>query len=254
MASKFKCAVFDLDGVITDSAHVHMAAWKGMFDAYLKKWSAKKGVPFQEFTSQDYLTYVDGKPRYQGAKCFFDVRGVTDQDLPMGDPSDPAGKETVCGLSNTKNDLYQQFLERDGATVFQSSVDFIRELKRRGIRVGVASSSKNTLLVLQKAKLEDLFETRVCGIVSAELGLKGKPDPDIFVVAAKNLGFEPHETLMVEDAISGITAGARGHFGFVLGIARHIAAAELLACGAHRVVNDLAEISVDEVYAWFDKN
>ena len=252
MASKFKCAIFDLDGVITDSAHVHMAAWKAMFDEYLVRWSGSRGVPFREFTEKDYLAYVDGKPRYQGAKCYFDVAGVTD--LPMGDPTDPAGKETVCGLSNTKNDLYQKFLERDGATVFQSSVDFIRELKRRGIRVGVASSSKNTLLVLQKAKLEDLFETRVCGIVSAELGLKGKPDPDIFVVAAKQLGFEPHETLMVEDAISGITAGARGKFGFVLGIARHISAQELLACGAHRVVNDLAEISVDEVFAWFDRS
>jgi beta-phosphoglucomutase family hydrolase len=247
--SSFKCAVFDLDGVITDSAHVHMAAWKAMFDDYLKVWSEQQGIPFAEFTEHDYLEYVDGKPRYKGAKSFFDSRGV---ELEMGDPSDTPDKVTVCGLSNRKNALYQEFLAQDGATVFPASVEFIRELKRRGIRVGVASSSKNTQLVLQKAGLEDLFETRVCGVVSAELGLSGKPDPDIFVVAAKNLGCVPSETLMVEDAISGVTAGLRGNFGMVLGIARHIAGEQLAACGADRVITDLGEISVDEVFEWFN--
>ena len=132
--SSFKCAVFDLDGVITDSAHVHMAAWKSMFDDYLKVWSEQQGIPFAEFTEHDYLEYVDGKPRYKGAKSFFDSRGV---ELDMGDPSDTPDMVTVCGLSNQKNALYQEFLARDGATVFPASVEFIRELKRRGIRVGV---------------------------------------------------------------------------------------------------------------------
>jgi len=250
-SSSFKCAVFDLDGVITDSAHVHSAAWKEMFDAYLKRRAAERGETFREFTDEDYLTYVDGKPRYKGAKSFFDSRGITD--LEMGDPTDTPDQLTICGLGNTKNALYQQILERDGATVFETSVAFIKELKRRGIRVGVASSSKNTQLVLKKAGLEDLFETRVCGVVSAELGLSGKPDPDIFVVAAKNLGCLPSETLMVEDAISGVTAGRRGNFGMVLGIARHIAGEELAACGADLVVSDLGEITVDEVQAWFDE-
>ena len=138
MPSALKCAVFDLDGVITDSAHVHSAAWKAMFDEYLQQRAAERGESFREFTDQDYLAYVDGKPRYKGAKSFFDSRGITD--LEMGTPEDPPDKLTICGLGNKKNALYQQLLERDGATVFPSSVRFIQELKRHGIRIGVASS------------------------------------------------------------------------------------------------------------------
>jgi beta-phosphoglucomutase family hydrolase len=249
MASAFKCAIFDLDGVITETARLHSTAWKAMFDDFLRGYYARRGQPFKEFTDHDYLQYVDGKPRYQGVKSFLDSRGV---DLPMGDPEDSVDRETCCGLGNRKNVNFQHIIETEGADVFQTSVDFVRELKRRGIRVGVASSSKNTVLVLKKAKLEDLFETRVRGLVSAELGLKGKPDPDIFVVAAKNLGYEPVETMMVEDAISGVTAGFRGKFGLVLGIARHIPASELKQCGADIVVKDLGEITVDQVFAWFD--
>jgi beta-phosphoglucomutase family hydrolase len=248
-SSSFKCAVLDLDGVVTDSAHVHSAAWKAMFDEYLQQRAAERGEPFREFTDQDYLEYVDGKPRYKGAKSFFDSRGITD--LEMGSPDDPPEMLTICGLGNKKNALYQHFLQRDGATVFQSSVQFIKELKQRGVKVAVASSSKNTQLVLQKAGLEDLFEARVCGVVSAELGLSGKPDPDIFVVAAQRLGCLPSETLMVEDAISGVTAGKRGNFGMVLGVARHTSGEELLARGADRVVSDLSEIGVDEIFEWF---
>ena len=249
MASAFKCAIFDLDGVVTETARLHSMAWKAMFDEFLQGWYQAKGEPFREFTDEDYLLYVDGKPRYQGVKSFLDSRGV---DLPMGDPEDTVDRETCCGLGNRKNVNFQAIIETQGADVFPTSVAFIRELKRRGIRVGVASSSKNTVLVLKKANLEDLFETRVCGLVSAELGLKGKPDPDIFVVAARQLGFEPVDSMMVEDAISGVTAGFRGKFGFVLGIARHIPAEELARVGADRVVKDLGEIKVDEVFAWFD--
>ena len=174
MASAFKCAIFDLDGVVTETARLHSMAWKAMFDQFLQGWYRAKGEPFREFTDEDYLRYVDGKPRYQGVKSFFDSRGV---DIPMGDPEDTVDRETCCGLGNRKNVNFQAIIETQGADVFPTSVAFIRELKRRGIRVGVASSSKNTVLVLKKANLEDLFETRVCGLVSAELGLKGKPDP-----------------------------------------------------------------------------
>lgn len=244
----FKCAVFDLDGVITQSASIHSEAWKTMFDEYLKVWSAEKGVAFVEFTNEDYLEHVDGKPRYQGCKAFFDSRGI---ELPFGDPSDGPAVISICGLGNKKNALYQSILGEKGAEVFPSSVAFVKELKRRGIRIGVASSSANTKMVLEKAKLTDMFETRVCGIVSAELGLKGKPNPDIFVTAAKNLGCEPAETVMFEDAIAGVQAGKAGKFGLVLGIAREISPEQLKANGADLVVKDLAEITVDEVDAWF---
>ncbi len=244
----FKCAVFDLDGVVTQSASIHSEAWKTMFDEYLKVWSAEKGVEFREFTNADYLKFVDGKPRYQGCKSFFESRGV---ELPFGDPSDGPDVISICGLGNKKNVLYTSILGEKGAEVFPTSVEFIRELKRRGIRVGVASSSANTKMVLQKAGLTDLFETRVCGIVSAEMSLKGKPNPDIFVVAAKALGFDPVDTMMVEDAIAGVQAGAAGKFGLVLGIAREIPAAELQQNGADLVVGDLGEITVDQVDEWF---
>lgn len=251
LASAFKCAIFDLDGVVTETAQVHSAAWKVMFDEFLQARATERGEPFVEFTSEDYLTWVDGKPRYKGVNDFLKSRSI---ELEYGDPADPPSKTTVCGLGNRKNDAFQKVLAEEGAVVFQTTVAFIRELKSQGIRVGVASSSKNTPLVLMKAKLEDLFETRVDGNVSAELGLSGKPDPDIFVVAAQNLGFKPGETLMVEDAISGVTAGYRGKFGLVLGIARSVAAEELRKCGADIVVSDMGEITVDDVYAWFARN
>ena len=247
--SQLKGAIFDLDGVITASAHLHSHAWKAMFDEYLGPWSEQNGVPFQEFTNEDYLAYVDGKPRYQGVQSFLESRGI---DLEFGDPEDAPGKTTCCGLGNRKNTQYQRVLETQGAQVFETSVSLVEALKARGIRVGVASSSKNTVRVLEKAGLQSLFETRVCGQVSAELGLKGKPDPDIFVTAAANLGLRPHECLMVEDAISGVTAGRDGNFGLVLGVARHIAGDQLLEHGADLIVSDLGEISVEDLFTWFE--
>ncbi len=244
----FKGAVFDLDGVITDSAHLHSKAWKVMFDEFLEGWTRDKGEPFQEFTENDYLEFVDGKPRYQGVKSFLESRGVS---LPFGEPSDPPDKQTYCGLGNRKNVSYQKQLEQDGAEVFETSVALVRELKARGCRVGVASSSKNTELVLKQAGLEDLFETRVCGVVSEELGLKGKPDPDIFIKAAHNLGLKPHECVMVEDAISGVQAGKSGNFGLVLGVARHLSGEELRGYGADTVVADLGEITIQDLSKWF---
>ncbi len=211
---KFDAVIFDLDGVITKTALVHSAAWKKMFDDYLKDWSEKNNRKFKEFSHEkDYLPYVDGKPRYKGVESFLQSRGI---ELPFGYPDDEPGKETVCGLGNQKNEAFNQVLDRDGVEEYESTVELIHKLKKEGIRVGVASSSKNCKAVLEKAGLIDLIETRVDGVVSAELGLQGKPEADIFTTAADNLGVAYDKAVVVEDAVSGVQAGAKGNFGLVL--------------------------------------
>lgn len=249
---QFKAVIFDLDGVITKTALVHSAAWKKMFDEYLQERAQKLNEPFIEFThTGDYLPYVDGKPRYKGVQSFLESRGIT---LPMGEPTDAAGYNSVCALGNRKNDAFNEVLERDGVEVYQSTVNLIYELRRNNIRVGVASSSKNCEEVLRKAGILNLFETRVDGVVSAEMGLKGKPEPDIFTVAAKNLGVEVYESVVVEDAVSGVQAGNKGNFGLVLGIAREENEQELLANGADWVVKDLEELNgIEGLEDWFTK-
>lgn len=248
---KFKGAIFDLDGVVTKTAHIHAAAWKTMFDEFLKKWSEKENKPFVPFThDNDYIPYVDGKPRYDGVKSFLESREI---ELPYGDKSDGPEKETVCGLGNKKNEIYNEIIKREGAFVFQSTIKLIKEMRKNKTKIGVASSSKNTKLILETSGIEDLFETRVCGIVSEELHLKGKPDPDIFVKAAEFLGLLPHECLMVEDAISGVAAGRNGNFGLVLGVARYGDDEVLKTNGADIVVKDLGEISLADINKWFAK-
>jgi len=245
----FDTVIFDLDGVITRTALVHASAWKAVFDEYLRLREKRDGEPFREFTHEaDYLPYVDGKPRYQGVKSFLESRGVN---IPYGDPSDASDKESVCGIGNRKNDMFREVLKKQGAEIFQSSVDFILSLKQAGIKVGVASSSKNCKYILESAGIEDLFATRVDGVVSAELGLKGKPEGDIFVTAARNLGGVPPKTVVVEDATSGVQAGRNGGFGFVLGIARENNETELMENGADIVVHDLADIDIEQIEKWF---
>ncbi|ASQ90222.1 beta-phosphoglucomutase [Prosthecochloris sp. GSB1] len=244
-----KGVIFDLDGVITGTARIHSLAWESMFNTFLKEYAVANNEPFIAFDPvSDYLNYVDGKPRMQGVQSFLESRDI---ELPFGELDDAAEMPTVCGLGNRKNEVFTKILVEEGPEVFQSSVDFIRELRSRGIRTGVASSSRNCKLILELAKLEDLFETRVDGEVSIEMGLKGKPNPDIFTTAASNLGLHPHDCVVVEDAISGVQAGAGGNFGLVLGIAREIEGVRLKENGADIVVRDLGEITVDEVEAWF---
>ncbi len=248
----FDGVVFDLDGVITKTALVHAAAWKDCFDLYLKKRETQHNEPFKEFTYEgDYLTYVDGKPRYEGVKSFLESRGI---ELPYGDPSDGADLETICGIGNSKNDQFRQVLKTKGAEMYETTVAFIHALKEEGIHVGVASSSKNCRYVLEATELLPLFETRVDGEVSAELGLKGKPDGDIFVTAAKNMGVDPKRAVVVEDASSGVAAGRHGGFGFVLGVARENNMKELLDNGADVVVNDIGETSIAKIDQWFDEH
>ncbi|MBU0765292.1 MAG: beta-phosphoglucomutase family hydrolase [Bacteroidetes bacterium] len=247
--NSFDAVIFDLDGVITKTARVHSAAWKTMFDEFLKNRELKFGEPFREFRhDSDYLAYIDGKPRDKGIESFLESRGIC---LPFGSPEDRPGKETVCGLGNRKNQAFNKVLEKEGVEVFDSSVRLIRELKEKGIRIGVASSSKNCKAVLERAKLTGYFETRVDGEISAHLGLKGKPEPDIFRYACDNLSVSYDRAVIVEDAVSGVVAGAAGNFGLIIGVAREDNKAELKAKGADIVVNDLAEITLETIDNWF---
>lgn len=248
---KFDAVIFDLDGVITRTALVHGTAWKRMFDDFLKKWSEENDSEFREFThADDYLPYVDGKPRYKGVASFLESRGI---ELEFGDPGDDPSKETVCGLGNRKNVMFNKILDEEGVQVYESTVDMIERLKKLGARIGVASSSKNCKPVLEAAGLLDLFETRIDGVVSAELGLHGKPEPDIFTTACDRLGVEYHRSVVVEDAVSGVQAGKNGNFGLVIGVAREDNVNELLVNGGDIVVEDLSEISIDDINGWFDK-
>jgi beta-phosphoglucomutase family hydrolase len=237
--------IFDMDGVITKTAVVHSHAWKNMFDEYLQRRAKEHGEAFREFThAGDYLSYVDGRPRYKGVDAFLKSRGIN---IPFGEPDDEPRKETVCGLGNRKNEFFNKVLEDDGVGLYDSTIKLINELLARGVKVGVATSSKNCILILEKANITHLFETRVDGVVSAELGLNGKPAPDIFTTASDNLGVKYQRAVVVEDAVSGVQAGAKGNFGLVLGVARENNAHELKANGADVVVEDLAEVNADKL-------
>lgn len=236
----FDAVVFDLDGVITKTAATHSAAWKKMFDEYLSGREQEFNEPFRAFTQADYMAYVDGKPRYEGVASFLKSRGI---EIPRGTPDDSSRIETICGLGNRKNELFNRLLKEEGAEVFLSSKMLLLELKEAGVKLGVASSSKNCKAVLESVGLLYLFDARVDGLVSAELKLKGKPEPDIFVKACEVLGANPSDSIVIEDAVSGVQAGSKGGFGLVVGIARENNAAELKENGADIVVSDLEEVN-----------
>jgi beta-phosphoglucomutase family hydrolase len=236
----FSAVIFALDGVITKTAVTHAAAWKKTFDNYLRQREKEFGETFYPFTRKDYLDYVDGKPRYKGVASFLASRGI---EIPWGTPDDDPGEETVCGLGNHKNKAFNELLKKDGVEVYPSTLVLIKELKSAGIKLGVASSSKNCKAVLEAVDLQDTFGARVDGVVSAQWGLKGKPKPDIFVKACELLGTEPAMSVVVEDAVSGVQAGSKGGFGLTLGVARKGNIEELLKNGADSVVNDLEELN-----------
>jgi beta-phosphoglucomutase family hydrolase len=239
-ADKYDAWLFDLDGIITDTASVHANAWKKMFDEYLEKVAKREGGPFEPFDIEtDYVTYVDGKPRYNGVDSFLRSRGIA---LDWGNPSDPPDKETVCGLGNRKNDMFNKVLKAQGADVFESSVKLVRELKARDKRIAVVTSSKNCDTVLAVAGLSDLFDAKVDGNVAVERKLAGKPDPNTYEEAARMLGSTAARSVVFEDAISGVQAGKAGRFGLVIGVARHDDPDVLRANGADIVVGDLGEL------------
>ncbi len=244
----FDAAIFDMDGVLTRTASVHAAAWKNMFDGYLRMRAQRDVESFQEFTTQDYLAFVDGRPRYEGVAAFLRSRAIT---IPYGEASDDAEAETVCGLGNRKNGYFNQALAGSGVEVYSSTIELVQKLGGKGVRLGVASSSNNCVRVLEKAGIANLFQSCVDGIVSAELGLRGKPEPDIFLQACKELQAAPQRSVVVEDAVSGTAAARKGKFGLIVGVAREDNAEELRASGADIVVSDLAEVSVSELDDWF---
>lgn len=234
----YEAVLFDLDGVLTATARLHAASWKRMFDDYLRGRASACGDPFRPFEMPDYARFVDGRPRYDGVRTFLASRGIT---LDDGDPGDPPGIETACGLGNRKNAMFADLLASEGVEVYAGSLAVVRHLLRNGVRAAVVSSSRSCEAILHAAKLADLFELRVDGQVAAQQGLAGKPAPDTFVYAARVLGVTPSRAVVVEDAIAGVQAGRAGGFGLVVAIDRTGASEALAQAGADRVVADLGD-------------
>jgi alpha,alpha-trehalase len=242
-ADRFDAVIFDLDGVITDTAEVHARAWKEMFDAFLKSRGKKEGESLRPFDeNEDYLRHVDGKPRYDGVADFLASRDI---ELPYGDPGDAAENDTVCGLGNRKNWIFQEKLRQGGVEVYHSSIRLVRRLRKAGLKTAVVSSSKNCGTVLEAAGIKELFDAKVDGNDAARLKLDGKPAPDIFLEAARQLQVTPERAAVVEDALSGVAAGKMGHFACTVGVDRADQEEELEASGADVVVGDLGEIHLD---------
>jgi beta-phosphoglucomutase family hydrolase len=235
-----KVFLFDLDGVLTQTAKVHASAWKEMFDEYLHSRSAQTGEPFVPFDSlHDYDRYVDGRPRYDGVRTFLAARDIT---LGEGTPDDPPSAETVCGLGNRKNDIVQEMIRRDGVETYEGSVRYVQAARNAGIPRAVVTSSANAREVLNVTGLSDLFDTIVDGNTIAGENLKGKPAPDTFVYGAHALGVKPRQAAVFEDALAGVEAGRAGAFGYVVGVDRVGQAEALREHGADVVVKDLAEL------------
>jgi beta-phosphoglucomutase family hydrolase len=232
--------LFDLDGVLTKTAVVHNAAWKEMFDAYLKERSRRTGEPFVPFDpGRDYDEYVDGKPRADGTRSFLASRGI---ELPEGSDDDPPSAETIHGLGTRKNEIVLRRIREDGVEAYESSVRYVRAARDAGLRRAVVSSSANCRDVLIAAGIEDLFEARIDGVVAGHEHLRGKPAPDTFLAAARALGLGPQAAAVFEDALAGVEAGRAGRFRFVVGVDRTGQADALKKHGADIVVADLAEL------------
>ncbi|MBC6460945.1 HAD family hydrolase [Actinomadura sp. HBU206391] len=235
-----QACLFDLDGVLTRTAAVHAAAWRQMFDEFLRARADRTGEPFVPFDpARDYSDYVDGRPREDGTRSFLASRGI---DLPEGAPGDPPGTPTVHGLSERKNELVLHRMAEDGVEVFEGSVEYVRAVRGAGLRTAVVSSSANTAQVLDAAGLADLFDARVDGLVAGRLGLAGKPAPDTYLAGAKALGVLPERAAVFEDALAGVAAGRAGGFAVVIGVDRVGHRRELLEHGADLVVDDLVEL------------
>jgi beta-phosphoglucomutase family hydrolase len=236
----YDAVLLDLDGVITDTASVHAACWKKMFDEYLQKRATERGEAFRPFDiATDYRLYVDGKPRYNGVRDFLASRAIR---LPEGSPDDPPQVETVNGLGNRKNDLVNKIIEEKGVEPYQGSVELIYQLRGQRFKIAVVTSSQNCTAVLRAAKLDHCFDVQVDGNVIHAQHLAGKPAPDTFLMAARLLGVAPARAVIIADALSGVEAGSSGNFGLVIGVARKGNAEELRRHGAHLVVNDLSEL------------
>lgn len=232
-----RAVLLDLDGVITPTAAVHMRAWQQLFDEFFAELA---GVA--EYTDEDYFRYVDGRPRYDGVAEVLNSRRIG---LPWGTPDDAPGVQSVCGLGNRKNAVFTQILERQGVAAYPGSIAFIERMAKIGMPCAVVSSSRNALSVLAAAGLRERFPLVVDGLTAIERGLAGKPAPDTYLYAASVLGVAPDRAAVVEDAVSGVAAGAAGGFGLVIGVDRGVGADALASAGADVVVADLIELTID---------
>lgn len=235
-----RACLFDLDGVLTRTAVVHAAAWKEMFDDFLR---TRDGADFRPFTSDDYDRYVDGRPRADGVRTFLASRGI---ELPEGGADDPPARQSVRGLGNRKNELLLAKIRKDGVEAYPGSLRYVRAVRAAGLRTAVVSSSANCRDILASVGIEDLFEVRIDGVVAAQRALPGKPAPDTFLAAAHDLGVSAAECAVFEDALAGMEAGRSGNFGYVVGIDRVGQARELRRHGADLVVTDLADLAATD--------
>jgi beta-phosphoglucomutase family hydrolase len=239
--------LFDMDGVVTQTAVVHAAAWKEMFDDFLRQHAEETGTEFVPFDAHyEYDAYVDGKPRLDGTRSFLRSRGI---ELPEGTPDDPPGTPTIYGLSSRKNDLVLRKLAAGGVKVYEGSVTYLRAVRQAGIRTAIVSSSANTKQILDSGGLADLFDVRMDGLIAKERGLRGKPAPDTFLAAAEELGVPPSRAAVFEDALAGVEAGRAGNFALVVGVDRVGQAEALKKHGADVVVRDLSELLGQETPA-----
>jgi beta-phosphoglucomutase family hydrolase len=236
----FDAVLLDLDGVVTRTATVHGRAWKRMFDEYLEQRKARGEEPFEPFNvEEDFPQHVNGRPRLEGIRCFLKSRGI---EIPEGEPDDEPGKPTVRGLGNRKNEIFREVLESDGVEVFEDTVAQMRRWRELGLKLAVVSSSKNCVAVLKAADLEDLFDARIDQIIAEKRNLRGKPGPDTFLEAARELGVDPSRAVVIEDAPAGVRAGRRGRFGLVVGVDRRNITDALRENGADIVVRTLREL------------
>ncbi|WEO93747.1 beta-phosphoglucomutase family hydrolase [Streptomyces sp. FXJ1.172] len=236
-----QACLFDLDGVVTKTAVVHAAAWKETFDRFLRDYDGEQGRPFDAVA--EYDEYVDGRPRADGVRAFLDSRGIH---LPEGTPDDPPGADTVHGLGNRKNDLLLQKIRAGGVEAYEGTLRYLEAVRAEGLRTAIVSSSANCRDVLRAVGAEHFFDVRIDGVVAAERHLPGKPHPDTFLAAARDLGVEPSRAAVFEDALAGMDAGRAGGFGYVVGVDRAGQADALYAHGASTVVQDLAELGGKE--------
>jgi beta-phosphoglucomutase family hydrolase len=229
-----EAVLFDLDGVLTPTADVHMRAWQSMFSDFL----LRKGIT-EPYLSSYYFDYIDGKPRYEGVRSFLNSRGIA---LPDGEPSDPPTADTVCGLGNRKNEVFAALLADEGVLPYPGTSELLDQLDERGTKMAVVSSSRNAPSVLEAAGLQERFSVVIDGAVAGDLGLAGKPSAETFVHAATELGANVTRSAVIEDALSGVAAGKAGGFGLVVGIDRGVGSDRLTEAGADLVVRDLAEL------------
>ncbi|WP_084721782.1 HAD family hydrolase [Rhodococcus marinonascens] len=236
LPDEISACLFDLDGVLTETAVLHRKAWKRTFDGFLKQ---REGSNFRQFSDEDYLNYVDGRPRADGVRTFLRSRGIT---LPDGSPDDLVGAATINGIGNSKNTLLLKVIDDEGVSPYPGSVRYISAASEAGLKIAVVTSSANGRAVLDAADLSRYVHVRIDGVVITEQGLRGKPAPDSFLAGARALDVRPGQAAVFEDALSGVEAGRAGEFGFVVGVNRNDQADALRAHGADVVVNDLSDL------------